>query len=189
MSATAVIDARKAATVFARVRPPRSHVQKGTIRPVVTHRDSLTERPTMATSTLDGVSDPDDELDFELDPDFEEAGGGRYVVFEVKGQQVKGVVIDYEAEGAEKDDGGKVPVVEVELIKPTFTFRDDQKIPLGIGAVITVTGYPVVLANRLRDAKPQPDELIQIIYDGLGGKNGKTKLFRVGTKKVLNPPF
>ena len=58
MSATAVIDARKAATVFARVRPPRSHVQKGTIRPVVTHRDSLTERPTMATSTLDGVSTP-----------------------------------------------------------------------------------------------------------------------------------
>jgi hypothetical protein len=54
------------------------------------------------------------------------------------GQQVVGKVLTYKADGGTDFNGATCPILEVELIKPTFSVGKNGEDPLDVGEAVTL---------------------------------------------------
>ena len=98
-----------------------------------------------------------------------EAPSGSFIGWGSKpGQHVTGRVIEYAADGGTDFNGGKCPLLSVELTDKAASFnKEGERTDHDPGAIVNITAGQVKLKSVIRSADPSPGDLIKVELTGV----------------------
>jgi hypothetical protein len=93
-----------------------------------------------------------------------------------KGQHVTGRVVEYAIDGGTDFNGGKCPMLSIELTEKAASFnKDGDRTDHEPGALVNITAGQVKLKSVIRTADPNPGDLIKVELTGVAKTaNGNT---------------
>ena len=85
-----------------------------------------------------------------------------------KGQHVTGRVVEYAIDGGTDFNGGKCPMLSIELTEPAASFnKEGERTDHEPGALVNITAGQVKLKSVIRTADPAPGDLIKVELTGV----------------------
>lgn len=100
-----------------------------------------------------------------------------------KGQHVTGRVVEYTIDGGTDFNGGKCPLISIELTEKAASFnKEGDRTDHDAGAIVNITAGQVKLKSVLRQADPSPGDLIKIELTGVAKTANGNTLKEFGVK-------
>ena len=98
-----------------------------------------------------------------------EAPSGSFIGWGTRaGQHVTGRVIEYAIDGGTDFNGGKCPLLSIELTEAAASFsKDGERTDHEAGAIVNITAGQVKLKSVIRTADPAPGDLVKVELTGV----------------------
>jgi hypothetical protein len=106
-----------------------------------------------------------------------EAPSGSFIGWGAKkGQHVTGRVVEYAIDGGTDFNGGKCPLISIELTEKAASFnKEGDRTDHEAGTIVNITAGQVKLKSVLRKADPAPGDLVKVELTGVAKTaNGNT---------------
>ena len=85
-----------------------------------------------------------------------------------KGQHITGRVVEYAIDGGTDFNGGKCPMLSIELTEKAASFnKEGDRTDHEAGTLVNITAGQVKLKSVIRSADPSPGDLIKIELTGV----------------------
>jgi len=113
-----------------------------------------------------------------------EAPSGSFIGWGAKkGQHITGRVIEYAIDGGTDFNGGKCPMLSIELTEKAASFnKEGERTDHEVGAIVNITAGQVKLKSVIRQADPNPGDLIKIELTGVAKTASGNTLKEFGIK-------
>ena len=113
-----------------------------------------------------------------------EAPSGSFIGWgTVKGQHTTGRVVEYAIDGGTDFNGGKCPLISIELTDKAASFnKEGDRTNHDPGAIVHITAGQVKLKSVLRSADPSPGDLIKVELTGVTKTANGNTLKEFGVK-------
>ena len=98
-----------------------------------------------------------------------EAPSGSFIGWGTKkGQHVTGRVVEYAIDGGTDFNGGKCPLLSIELTEKAASFnKEGERTDHEAGSLVNITAGQVKLKSVITRADPSPDDLIKVELTGV----------------------
>ena len=113
-----------------------------------------------------------------------EAPSGSFIGWgSTAGQHVTGRVVEYAIDGGTDFNGGRCPLLSIELTEPAASFnKEGQRTDHETGAIVNITAGQVKLKSVIRTADPVPGDLVKVELTGVSRTASGNTLKEFGLK-------